>query len=72
MADVVQPELTVSPKAHGSPVPMAALLRLGLGVLIALTVLALVSTAADDVPGAIDVLSGASSPWLGADVLVQG
>lgn len=72
MADAAQPNASVAPKSPRSPVSRGALLRLALGVLIAATVLAVVSNVADDLPGATDVLSDASLPWLAAAVAAQG
>jgi uncharacterized protein (TIRG00374 family) len=60
-----------SSRRSGSPIPVRSLLRLAIGLLVSLTVLAVASTLARDVPGALDVLSDVSLPWMGAAVVVQ-
>ena len=71
MADAEQPSVTVGSKLSRSPVSLATMLRLGLGLLIGGSVLAVVANVADDLPGATEVLSDASWRWLVAAVVVQ-
>jgi len=72
MAEFEQPDSPVPPKPTRTIISNRALLRLAAGLLLAAIVLIVVSRAADDIPGALDVLSDASLPWLAAAVVVQG
>ncbi len=71
MSDLEQSNQAAPAERDGPPIPKTALIRLAVGLLVAVIVLVLVSRAADDIPGAVDVLSDASLPWLAAAVVVQ-
>ena len=59
-------------RTPGRPlVSRAAVLRLVVGLLLAAAILVVVARVADDAPGALDVLSDASWPWVGAAVGAQ-
>ncbi|MEO9256704.1 MAG: lysylphosphatidylglycerol synthase transmembrane domain-containing protein [Tepidiformaceae bacterium] len=59
------------PSRSGGAISRRSLVRLAIGVFAGLVVLGVASMLAQDVPGALDVLSDASVPWIGAAIAVQ-
>ena len=59
------------PTPSASTIPRTTLVRLVIGVLLAVGMLVILSNLADDIPGATDLIRRASLPWLAAAVGLQ-